>query len=92
MDSSNLATLFGPNILHKSKGGEFQVESPERAEQRSDVIAVVKDLIDNYVQLFEVSLIFPRIVVISSENFLDVEILFYSNVFHSVKTVMCTWK
>ena len=56
MDASNLATLFSPNILHKSKVGEFQVESPERAEQRNDIISVLKEMIESYVEIFEVSL------------------------------------
>lgn len=54
MDSHNLATLFGPNILHKAKGGEFQVESLERAEERKDVIGIVQECIDHYTELFQV--------------------------------------
>lgn len=58
MDSYNLATLFGPNILHKVKASEkeYQVESLERAEERKDVIDVIKDMIDNYNQIFQVGL------------------------------------
>lgn len=58
MDSYNLATLFGPNILHKVKSSEkeYQVESLERAEERKDVIDVIKDMIDNYNQIFQVGL------------------------------------
>jgi hypothetical protein len=57
MDSHNLATLFGPNILHKVKLSEkeYQVESLERAEERKDVIDVIKDMIENYHQIFQVS-------------------------------------
>ena len=55
MDSKNLATLFGPNILHKAKGREFEVESIERLEERNDVITAVRALIDNHTQVFEVS-------------------------------------
>lgn len=56
MDSNNLATLFGPNILHKVKSTEkeFQVESKERAEERKEVIEVIKDMIDNYEHIFQV--------------------------------------
>ncbi|XP_064608264.1 rho GTPase-activating protein 6-like [Liolophura sinensis] len=49
MDSHNLATLFGPNILHKAKVGSeksFVVEDMDRAEERSEVIAVLEDMID----------------------------------------------
>jgi hypothetical protein len=58
MDAHNLATLFGPNILHKTKGSEkeFNVESAERAEESKEVIEVVKDMIDNYDKLFEVNI------------------------------------
>lgn len=55
MDSNNLATLFGPNILHKAKGREFEVESIERLEERGDVITVVRTLIEQYTHVFEVS-------------------------------------
>ena len=54
MDSKNLATLFGPNILHKAKGGAFQVESKERADEREDIIEVVKEMIDHQATIFEV--------------------------------------
>ena len=54
MDSQNLAILFGPNILHKSKGVQFEVESVERAEERAEVIAVVKEMIDHQADIFEV--------------------------------------
>lgn len=57
MDSHNLATLFGPNILHKAKATEkeFAVESMERAEERKEVIDVVQSMIDNHQLLFQVS-------------------------------------
>lgn len=57
MDSHNLATLFGPNILHKAKAvGDkgYPVESAERAEERKEVIGVIQDLIDNHGETFEV--------------------------------------
>lgn len=58
MDSHNLATLFGPNILHKAKVGSeksFVVEDMDRAEERSEVIAVLEDMIDFHEHLFNVS-------------------------------------
>lgn len=58
MDSHNLATLFGPNILRLTKTGkdyEFLVENVSRVRERCDVILVVKSLIDNNDKLFEVS-------------------------------------
>lgn len=55
MDPHNLATLFGPNILHKAKGGAFQVESLERAEERAEVISVVKEMIEHQADIFEVT-------------------------------------
>ncbi|XP_046369426.2 rho GTPase-activating protein 6-like isoform X1 [Haliotis rufescens] len=57
MDAHNLATLFGPNILHKAKSSpdkEFRVETTEHAEQSKEVIEVVKEMIDNYCQLYEI--------------------------------------
>lgn len=55
MDSSNLATLFAPNILHNcSKGAGKDEMSAERVEERSDAINVVRSLIDNYKTLFQV--------------------------------------
>ena len=54
MDSTNLATLFGPNLLHKAKGGEFQVESIDRAEERKEIISVIKELIDQQDVVFTV--------------------------------------
>lgn len=57
MDSHNLATLFGPNILHKAKPTEkeFAVESMERAEERKDVIEVIKAMIDHHQTVFQVT-------------------------------------
>jgi len=56
MDSSNLATLFAPNILHQhSAGGANRDElSAERVEERADSINVVRAIIDNSHHLFEV--------------------------------------
>lgn len=79
MDSYNLATLFGPNILHKVKSSEkeYQVESLERAEERKDVIDVIKDMIDNYNLIFQVGLL--------TTCFLKCEIRFIKKIFIPVK-------
>lgn len=58
MDAHNLATLFGPNILHRTKAvsdKQLMSESAERVGQCKEVIEVVKDMIDNHHELFEVS-------------------------------------
>lgn len=55
MDAHNLATLIGPNVLRYSNSGkEFLVENNARAEERSDVILVVRNIIEQYRKLFEV--------------------------------------
>ncbi|XP_023806753.1 rho GTPase-activating protein 6 isoform X1 [Oryzias latipes] len=56
MTSLNLATIFGPNLLHKQKNSdkEFAVESFARAEESSAVISVVQRMIDSYEMLFMV--------------------------------------
>lgn len=52
MDSTNLATVFAPNILHFNKpGGKEGVEKPE---DRIDVINVIRALIDGNKELFNV--------------------------------------
>ncbi|KAG1693192.1 Rho GTPase-activating protein 6 [Nymphon striatum] len=59
MDSHNLATLFGPNILRSHKSGpdkEYKVESVMRAEERCDVIRVTQTLIDHHSSLFMVGI------------------------------------
>ncbi|XP_076467624.1 uncharacterized protein LOC143298629 [Babylonia areolata] len=58
MDSHNLATLFGPNILHRARAvneKQFMAECAEQAEQSSEVIGVIKDMIDNHFELFQIS-------------------------------------
>ncbi|KAL8582231.1 hypothetical protein ACOMHN_036988 [Nucella lapillus] len=58
MDSQNLATLFGPNVLHCLRAvneKQLLAECAEQAEQSSEVIGVLKDLIDNHTELFESS-------------------------------------
>lgn len=56
MTSLNLATIFGPNLLHKQKttDKEFTVQSTARAEESSAIIAVVQKMIENYEMLFMV--------------------------------------
>ncbi|XP_070400095.1 rho GTPase-activating protein 6 isoform X3 [Nothobranchius furzeri] len=56
MTSRNLATIFGPNLLHKQKNSEkeFAVQSFARAEQSSAIISVVQKMIDTYDTLFMV--------------------------------------
>ncbi|XP_043928488.1 rho GTPase-activating protein 6 isoform X2 [Protopterus annectens] len=48
MTSLNLATIFGPNLLHKQKSTdkEFMVQSSARAEESTSIIAVVKMMIE----------------------------------------------
>ncbi|KAJ8352640.1 hypothetical protein SKAU_G00241160 [Synaphobranchus kaupii] len=54
MTSLNLATIFGPNLLHKQKSSdkEFSVQSSARAEESTAIIGVVQRMIDTYDTLF----------------------------------------
>ncbi|XP_074520905.1 rho GTPase-activating protein 6-like isoform X2 [Halichoeres trimaculatus] len=56
MTSLNLATIFGPNLLHKQKSSdkEFSVQSMARAEESTAVIAVLQKMIASYQTLFMV--------------------------------------
>ncbi|XP_061654085.1 rho GTPase-activating protein 6 isoform X1 [Phyllopteryx taeniolatus] len=56
MTSLNLATIFGPNLLHKLKSSdkEFSVQSSARAEESTAVIAVLQKMIASYQTLFMV--------------------------------------
>lgn len=55
MDTTNLATVFAPNILHCVKPGQMRSEvSTERAEERIDVINVVRTLLEHTSTLFTV--------------------------------------
>uniref|UniRef100_A0A8C5LW46 Rho GTPase activating protein 6 n=1 Tax=Leptobrachium leishanense TaxID=445787 RepID=A0A8C5LW46_9ANUR len=56
MTSLNLATIFGPNLLHKQKSSdkEFTVQSTARAEESTIIITVVQKMIENYESLFMV--------------------------------------
>ena len=49
MDSTNLATIFAPNILHDIKSEQF--EEQEMAE-RADVINIIRIMIDHYEDMF----------------------------------------
>ena len=51
MDSSNLATVIAPNILH-SNVGPTSVANEEEADERLDVINVIRTMIDHYEELF----------------------------------------
>lgn len=57
MTSLNLATIFGPNLLHKQKSSdkEFIVQSYARAEESTTIIGIVQRMIDTYESLFMVS-------------------------------------
>ncbi|XP_070694495.1 rho GTPase-activating protein 6-like [Pempheris klunzingeri] len=56
MTSLNLATIFGPNLLHKQKNSdkEFAVQSFARAEESAAIISVVQRMINTYDTLFMV--------------------------------------
>lgn len=56
MTSLNLATIFGPNLLHKQKttDKEFTVQSTARAEESAAIITVVQKMVENYEMLFMV--------------------------------------
>ncbi|XP_060089943.1 rho GTPase-activating protein 6 isoform X2 [Heteronotia binoei] len=67
MTSLNLATIFGPNLLHKQKttDKEFTVQSSARAEESTAIIAVVQKMIENYEILFMVPADLQNEVLIS---------------------------
>ncbi|XP_029459141.1 LOW QUALITY PROTEIN: rho GTPase-activating protein 6 [Rhinatrema bivittatum] len=56
MTSLNLATIFGPNLLHKQKSSdkEFSVQSSARAEESTIIIVVLQKMIESYETLFMV--------------------------------------
>ncbi|XP_052462972.1 rho GTPase-activating protein 6 [Carassius gibelio] len=57
MTALNLATIFGPNLLHKQKSSEkeFSVESSARMEDSAAIISVVQHMIDTHQSLFMIS-------------------------------------
>ncbi|XP_077199362.1 rho GTPase-activating protein 6 isoform X2 [Paroedura picta] len=67
MTSLNLATIFGPNLLHKQKSTdkEFTVQSSARAEESTAIISVVQKMIENYEMLFMVPADLQNEVLIS---------------------------
>ncbi|XP_019751092.1 rho GTPase-activating protein 6 isoform X2 [Hippocampus comes] len=54
MTSLNLATILGPNLLHKQKNSdkEFAVQSLARAEESSAIISVLQTMINSCDSLF----------------------------------------
>ncbi|XP_033111371.1 rho GTPase-activating protein 6-like isoform X2 [Anneissia japonica] len=55
MDVQNLGTLFGPNILRKTKAGqELHGEAMEQREESREVIATVSLLVDHHEDIFMV--------------------------------------
>ena len=69
MNSSNLACLFAPNILHQMKSSSDQLSTSQmttQAEETQDVANVVRLMIDNYQKIFEVR-----------STFLFKEVVFY---------------
>lgn len=55
MDSANLATVIAPNVLHSNTDTNVAaVATDEQAEERLDVINVVRTMIDHYEELFSV--------------------------------------
>ncbi|XP_028249582.1 rho GTPase-activating protein 6 isoform X2 [Parambassis ranga] len=67
MTSLNLATIFGPNLLHKQKNSdkEFSVQSFARAEESAAIISVVQRMIDTCDALFMVPADLQNEVLIS---------------------------
>ncbi|XP_062514328.1 rho GTPase-activating protein 6-like isoform X2 [Corticium candelabrum] len=56
MDKRNLATMVGPNILHKVKGSkEYQVLSQDQVDDQDEVISVVEEMIERSKELTTVS-------------------------------------
>ncbi|EMP35495.1 Rho GTPase-activating protein 6, partial [Chelonia mydas] len=72
MTSLNLATIFGPNLLHKQKSTdkEFTVQSSARAEESTAIIAVVQKMIENYETLFMVAVITSFLDVVKMQLYL----------------------
>ncbi|KAM4730799.1 rho GTPase-activating protein 6 isoform 2-T2 [Anableps anableps] len=67
MTSRNLATVLGPNLLHKQKNldKEFAVQSFAHAEESTAIISVVQRMIDAYDMLFMVPADLQNEVLIS---------------------------
>ena len=76
MDSSNLATVFGPTVLRRRKTEyrhhHHQLDHVDEMAQNNHVIAVVKDLIDFHSAVFRVclsSLVFLRYSLVMRDSF-----------------------
>ncbi|MED6277067.1 hypothetical protein CHARACLAT_009405 [Characodon lateralis] len=67
MTSRNLATILGPNLLHKQKNSdkEFSVQSFAHAEESTAIISVVQRMIDAYDKVFMVPADLQNEVLIS---------------------------
>ncbi|XP_047227575.1 rho GTPase-activating protein 6-like isoform X2 [Girardinichthys multiradiatus] len=67
MTSRNLATILGPNLLHKQKNSdkEFAVQSFAHAEESTAIISVVQRMIDAYDKVFMVPADLQNEVLIS---------------------------
>ncbi|XP_048050824.1 rho GTPase-activating protein 6 isoform X2 [Megalobrama amblycephala] len=67
MTSLNLATIFGPNLLHKQKSSEkeFSVQSSARMEDSAAIIAIVQHMIDTHQTLFMISAELQNEVLVS---------------------------
>ncbi|XP_068428693.1 rho GTPase-activating protein 6-like [Clinocottus analis] len=70
MTSLNLATIFGPNLLHKQKNSEkeFAVQSFARAEESTAIISVVQKMINTYDTLFKVPADLQNEVLVSVQE------------------------
>ncbi|KAG1927380.1 rho GTPase-activating protein [Pimephales promelas] len=67
MTSLNLATIFGPNLLHQQKISEkeFSVQSSARVEDSAAIISVVQRMIDTHHTLFMISAELQNEVLVS---------------------------
>ena len=57
MDSKNLATVLGPNFLHRNRAASEKQILADCTEHTAHVISVVRDLIDHHMDLFQVTII-----------------------------------
>ncbi|KAK7169616.1 hypothetical protein R3I93_005563 [Phoxinus phoxinus] len=67
MTSLNLATIFGPNLLHQQKISEkeFSVQSSARVEDSAAIITIVQRMIDTHHTLFMISAELQNEVLVS---------------------------
>lgn len=73
MTSLNLATIFGPNLLHKQKNSdkEFAVQSFACAEESTAIITVVQRMIVKYDTLFMVNCPYCKYYKMAIDRLLD---------------------